>query len=186
MDISGSMADSWSSPSTPKLTTAKTVLKSFVSMLRPDVGDQVGLATFPLVQSSSNYTEDCGGSYNQKYYGQIVKNLTGTSYTTVNTAIDGMSAVGGTPIADGMTKGLAIMTGAAVWPPTRRSSSCLGRYGNIEANGQWTGYQGNTSTGMGGCNGQAETDATNAAQAAKTAGVTVFTIAIGDSNVFSR
>jgi hypothetical protein len=56
---------------------------------------------------------------------------------------------------------------------------------NIEANGQWTGYQGNTSTGMGGCNGQAETDATNAAAAAKTAGITVFTIAIGDSNVFS-
>jgi hypothetical protein len=171
-----------------KLRAAKDALKSFNSNMLPAQGDQVSLVTFPNITSSSSYHYSCAQSGNTSsyYWGQVRSALT-TNITSTNTIIEGLSANGGTPIADGLKKGLATVLGAG-HSSNHIAVIILATDGNtnIRLNGVWTGYSGNGTAPS--CNQYAEQDLLDQANLAKgdtnprdyKPDTILFTIAVGD------
>ncbi len=189
MDTSGSMDQNWGSGQS-KISTARRVLQDFVAKLRPTIGDQVGLVHFPKVNSthgtsgyeafSRNYRMACGGNSDYRFRGEVLQDLT-SDMRVVTATVRSLAANGGTPIADAMTKGFELVNGPNhVTGHAKIVILASDGMTNVTSDDRWTGYNGNTTSGMGGCNGVAETQAINAALQAKAAGVTVFTVAIGD------
>ena len=182
IDTSGSMDQYWGSPSVKKVTTAKDAMSNFTNMLRPDIGDQVGLVRFPIGNENIgfNYRTVCN-RYRTNYMlrAEILSQLT-TNTATVLSAINNLGADGGTPIADAMQRGIEVVAGPN-HVQGRPQIIILASDGmtNATLDYRWTGYSGSTTSGMGGCNGEAEAQAVNMANQAKAQGITVFTIAIG-------
>jgi Flp pilus assembly protein TadG len=189
MDTSGSMDQTWGGGQS-KVSTARTVLQQFIAKLRPTLGDHVGLVHFPKVTSTdgasgyeqfgSNYNLACGGRSNYRFRSEVLQDLT-TDMRVVSTTVRSLAANGGTPIADAMSKGFQMVNGAS-HTDGHAKIVILASDGmtNVTSDERWTGYSGNNTSGMGGCNGVAESQAINVALQAKMAGVTVFTVAIGD------
>jgi hypothetical protein len=191
LDISGSMNAGFGA--TSKLQAAKSALTSFNSNMQPSLGDQVGLAVFPLNNGSgyingSPYNYNCtqhDNNYTAYYFGQIVSNLT-NNITGVNNTINALNANGGTPTASGLYYARQAVLGTG-HQSGHAEVIILASDGlaNILLNGQWTGFQGNTYSSVS-CNSQAEQDAIAQANIAKGDGnndgfpdVTIFSIAVG-------
>ena len=200
IDKSGSMDYTWGSPPVTKMATARSVMADFVAMLRPEpeVGDQVGLVAFPKSGSDtfdSSYCPDCweslyhGCDYNVhtskpqptyiKLRGWVYKTLTSDVSSVIST-IDSLGANGGTPVAHAIKKAIETVTGPEhIDGHAQIIIVASDGIPNGTLNERWTGFSGSETTGMGECNSQAEFDAINQANEAKSAGITVFTIAVG-------
>lgn len=189
LDISGSMNDPFGSQS--KIAAARTALKSFNSNMQPGLGDKVALTVFPTIPTGSSYSYNCQhSSSTSNYYFGLVKssltsNITGTG--GINTIINGLTANGGTPIADGIRLGRTSVLGAG-HSANNVAVLILASDGmaNIRLNGKWTGYVGDIYENLS-CNDPAVQDAINQANVAKSDNdndgrpdILVFTIAIGD------
>jgi hypothetical protein len=191
LDISGSMNNSFGS--TSKLQAAKTALVNFTSGMTPTLGDQAGLVVFPLnngsgYSSGAQYTYSCtqSGSYSSYYFGQVLSTLT-NNIASVDTAINGLGANGGTPTASGLSLARQ-MVGGANHRAGNVSVVILASDGvaNMRLSGQWTGFAGNTYSSPS-CNSAAEQDAVQQANFAKADAngngvpdAIVYTIAIGN------
>lgn len=186
VDISGSMNDPFGSQS--KINAAKSALKSFNLNMQPSLGDKVSLVSFPRIPSGNSYSYTCqqSGSTTNYYFGEVRQTLT-SNISGVNAIIDGLTANGGTPIADSMRLGLQTVLGAG-HSPTSVPVIILATDGmtNIRLNGVWTGYQGSIYDNLP-CNQPAVQDALDQANIAKSDNngdnqpdSTIFTIAIGD------
>ncbi len=190
MDTSGSMNQTWGSNQT-KIATARRVLKDFAGRLRSELGDQVALVHFPKVNNlndaagyetfSSSYKLSCSNDRsNYRFRAETLVDLTSRMQSITDT-VTSLGANGGTPIADAMDAAFEILNGPGhVDGHAKVVILASDGMTNVTQDGRWTGYSGNTTSGMGGCNGTAEAQAMDVAQAAKTAGVTVFTVAIGN------
>ncbi len=197
IDVSGSMNDRWGSPAVAKVSTARDVLVQFNNMLRPDIGDQVGLVKFPvrLSDNPTQYTPACAGKRvcgmngtstctsgktKQRHGAQIVKNLT-SNIASVNTAIRNLTADGWTPTAAAMQKGLEAVLDPLYHQPNNIPIIVLASDGmnNILLDGRMTYWDGRYAVEPS-CNVQASADSIDVANQAKAAGVTLFTVAVGD------
>ena len=197
LDISGSMDDKWGSPAVKKVATARNVLVEFNEMLRPDIGDQAGLVKFPVSLSNapSKYTPACAGKYvcgyqgksrcstgttRERYGAQIVKNLT-TDIASVNAAIQTLQANGWTPTAAAMQKGLEAVLNPQYHQEDHIPIIILASDGmdNLMLDGRLTYWDGNYPVEPT-CNTPASADAIDMSNQAKAAGVTVFTVGIGN------
>lgn len=188
-DISGSMNASWAGASS-KLQSAKDALTTFNTHLQPDEGDRVGLTTFPLVQNSPPYSPVCWNEwgYSQKhkltYTGEVrsslTSNITGTN--GINSTINSLTADGGTPLADGIRQGREQLLNDLASGSTPVMIIASDGIANATLDGKATGFSGEAGTGddTPDCNNQAEQQAKQEANAAKEAGIIVFSIAIGD------
>lgn len=186
LDISGSMSAPFGSQT--KMQAAKNALTSFNNNMQPAQGDQVGLVTFPLMQSGSGYNYSCtqNGSTSTYYYGQVRNTLT-SNISAVNNTINGLNPNGGTPLAGGLLQGRQTVLGtnhrAGNVPVLIVASDGLA---NIRVNGQWTGFSGNSYSSVS-CNSGAEQDALDQANIAKADAngdgvpdVIIYSIAVGD------
>jgi hypothetical protein len=192
MDTSGSMGQTWGAGES-KIVTARRVLGDFAGRLRPDIGDQVAVVHFPKVNGlndaagyetfSKNYKLSCGNGNdksNYRFRGETLAGLT-SQMQTVTSTVASLGVNGGTPIADAMNTAFNVLNGPGhVDGHAKVVILASDGMTNVTQDGRWTGYSGNTTSGMGGCNGTAEAQAMDVAQAAKAAGVTVFTVAIGN------
>ncbi|HZQ09034.1 MAG TPA: pilus assembly protein TadG-related protein, partial [Anaerolineae bacterium] len=111
LDISGSMNDGFGG--TSKIQAAKTALTNFNNNMQPALGDKVALVTFPDINSGNTYNYTCTQSHstNQYYTGEVRSALT-NNVSSVNSIISGLTANGGTPIADGIRQGRLTVLGA--------------------------------------------------------------------------
>ncbi len=191
LDISGSMnycfgttTDCSNTNANQKLRIAKNALISFNNVLSTTLGDKAGLATFPKIQPGSQYNYTCeqNGRTSNYYHGQNRQNLT-SEITTLNTTIDGLSAIGGTPIAGGLLVGRGMFNANSTNIPVIILAS--DGIANIRTNGQWTGFSGSTYNNLT-CNNPAVQDAITEANNAKSDNdgdgkpdAIIFTIAIG-------
>jgi hypothetical protein len=192
MDTSGSMSQSWGGGET-KIGTARHVLGEFAGRLRADIGDKAAVVHFPKVNGlndaagyetfSKNYKLSCGNGNdrsNYRFRAETLLDLTSQMQTVTNT-VASLGANGGTPIADAMNTAFNILNGPNhVDGHAKVVILASDGMTNVTQDGRWTGYSGSTTSGMGGCNGTAEAQAMDVAEAAKMAGVTVFTVAIGN------
>lgn len=186
LDISGSMNGAFGGRT--KLQAAKEALTNFNSNLQPDLGDKVGLVTFPRIQSGSRYRYTCtqNGYTSNYYFGQTRHNLT-SNVSQVNNTINNLTANGGTPIGDALRLGRLAVTGAG-HNPANPAVIILASDGiaNIRTNGLWTGFSGNTYDNVA-CNQPAVQDAIDQANIAKSdqngdgrPDVIIFSIAVGN------
>ena len=119
MDTSGSMDSTWSTGSggtEKKIVTARRVLDTFASKLRPEIGDRLGLVYFPKPNAGtlypSYYTQCTSGSQNMKLMADVKNDLTNqfsSSGDSVRQNILNLQADGGTPLADGMRLGYQML-----------------------------------------------------------------------------
>lgn len=194
LDISGSMnycvGTTTDCPTNPqqKLRFAKSALVNFNNAMSPTLGDRVGLATFPRLQSGSTYNYSCTAShsYSTYYYGENRTNLT-ANINGLNTTVNNLSANGGTPLAGGLQVGRQMVLDSAYHNPNHSAVLVVASDGiaNILINGQWTGFSGNTYSAPS-CNNQAVQDAITQANAAKSDAnhdgrpdIIIYSIAIG-------
>ncbi len=192
LDISGSMNNTFGSPSTVKLSAAKQALINFNNVLSPTLtgtdGDRVGLATYPRTTTSNQYSYSCEqkGKTSTYYWGQNRQNLT-SNITSVNNTINSLSANGGTPIANGLFVGRQMVMDPSYHTAGHLPVIILASDGiaNIRNNGQWTGFSGNTYNNLT-CNNLAVQDAIDQANIAKSDNngdgqpdALIFSIAIG-------
>lgn len=184
IDVSGSMNDYWGSGGDwqPKIATAREVLIEFNDMLRPELGDRVGLAKYPVpLPDGSTYRRSCDGYRTRERVGaEIVQHLT-DDIGAVNGQISNLYANGWTPLAAAMDRGLA-----AVLDPEWHVEDHIpiiilasDGMGNVRLDGKMTGWTGRDPTEPA-CNTPASADAIDMANSAKAAGVTVFAVGIGD------
>ena len=184
VDVSGSMDDYWGSggDQEKKIATARNVLIEFNNMLRPEIGDQTGLAKYPVsLPDGSRYRRSCDNQRTRERYGaEIVQHLT-DDIAAVNGQISSLSADGWTPLAVAIDKGLE-----AVLDPEWHEEDHIpiiilasDGMGNVRLDGKMTGWSGSDPTEPD-CNTPASGDAIDMANSAKAAGVTVFTVGIGD------
>src|SRR5581483_9025418 len=176
LDVSGSMQYCVStttpcsnSDSRQKLGFAKSALINFNNVMSPTVGDRVGLATFPLIQSRSQYSYSCeqSGKTSNWYFGQNRINLT-SNISAVNSTINSLSANGGTPLAGGLLVGRQMVLDPSYHDPSHLAVLIVASDGiaNIRTNGQWTGFSGSTYNNLT-CNSPAVQDAIDQANLAK-------------------
>lgn len=186
LDISGSMLDNFGTMS--KLNAAKTALTNFNNNMSSTLGDKVGLATFPLINSGTTYSFSCTQSgQTTSYYVAEQRSALTSNIAGVNTIINGLSANGGTPIAAGMQQGRLTVLGAG-HTAGHPAIIILASDGlaNIRLTGRWTGFQGNVYDSPS-CNAGAVQDALDQADIAKSDAnrdgqpdTTIFTIAVGN------
>jgi len=182
LDISGSMNDSWGPGEDVKLVTAKSVLTEFNGYLLPEDGDQAALVTFPRRVSSSAYSMECAsGTHRYKYFAQVRSALT-DDIDSINSIIASLSANYGTPIADAMqqARGVALPTGTLTEGRVPVLILASDGLTNIKVDGKFTGFPGSVYDSPS-CNDLAVQQAVEQANAAKQAGIVIFTIAIGDN-----
>ena len=195
IDKSGSMDYTWGSPPVTKMATAQSVMTGFVAMLRPEpeVGDQVGLVAFPKssTDTTNMYCPSCwcieGKTNCQQGYTKTNVQLQGGIYETLTSdvssvisKIGSLVAGGGTPLADAIQKANETVTGPEhIDGHVQIIILASDGIPNGTLNKRWTGFDGSSPTGMGGCNSQAEYNAIDQVNLAKSAGITVFTIAVG-------
>jgi hypothetical protein len=184
LDVSGSMDDEWGSGGDreKKIATARDVLIEFNNMLRPEIGDQAGLAKYPVtLPNGSRYRRACDNQRTRsRYGGAIVQNLT-DDIAAVNGQIANLNASGWTPLAAAIDKGLEAVLDPEFHEEDHIPIIILASdgMGNVKLDGKMTGWSGRDPTEPA-CNTPASADAIDMANSAKAAGVTVFTVGIGD------
>ncbi len=142
LDISGSMNAKFGSKK--KLRAAKDALEAFNNHMQPSLGDKVALVTYPKITKGAKYSYNCQqhGSVGSYHWGQKRYDLT-TNITAVNNTIEGLTADGGTPIADALRIGRETVLGTG-HSPSSVAVIILASDGNTNMllNGKWTGYSG--------------------------------------------
>ncbi len=195
IDTSGSMGDNWagqstSDPTKTKLYSAKQALTAFNNNMRPDLGDKAALVNFPKSNSGTKYNYNCeSNGSSSKYYTAklqlgLTNNITGTN--GIVSKINGLTASGYTPIADGLKLGRETVLGAG-HNPNAVAVIIFASDGmtNVRLGGKLTGYSGRGTAPA--CNQPAEQEALDQANIAKgdtnpadyKPDTIVFTIAIG-------
>lgn len=218
LDISGSMCYHWNGtphrnvPCTDgeRIQVAKDVLTAFNNALEnadwdPNDQIQVGLATFPKMQSTSTYNtqcyndiramggpcnstpdSDCGKSTSTLFFAKKNKNLT-TNIASVNSAINALQAIGGTSIPLGLQYGGEMIVDPQYHNPNNLQVLILTTDGmaNIKINGYWSGYIGLYTRPywivQSGCNNDVYNAAIEQADLIKQQGVIIFTIGIHET-----
>jgi hypothetical protein len=219
LDISGSMCAHWdgsehrSKPCTDgeRIQTAKDVVTDFNEGLQDDDPDawgdvadqnQAGLATYPTVQSASNYYTDCGialgsqcqpgpeadcySQHDKVYFADKDVNLT-TNIDQLNATVDALQADGGTSMPRGLQYGREMLNDPAYHDPDNLKVLILTTDGmaNIRLDGKWTGYSGNYTLPplivSSGCNDSVYQAAIQQANQAKDEGIVVFAIGIHEN-----
>ena len=195
IDTSGSMRDNWagqstSDPTKTKLYSAKQALTAFNNNMRPDLGDKSALVNFPKSSIGTQYSYNCQYSGKTKNYHTaklqlgLTNNITGTN--GIVSKINGLTAHGPTPIADGLKLGRETVLGAG-HNPNAVAVIIFASDGmtNVRLGGKLTGYGGRGAAPA--CNQPAEQEALDQANIAKgdtnpadyKPDTIIFTIAIG-------
>ncbi|HFD39774.1 MAG TPA: VWA domain-containing protein [Anaerolineae bacterium] len=216
IDISGSMCYEWdgtydqSPPCTGRadygspnrIYAAKQIITDFNEGMNWHPDNQVGLATYPSIESSSSYRtvcyqalgSNCNSSSNSDCYHTGYKRYLAnkdvpltSDLAYVNSVIDNLRATGATPLPVGLQYGRELVSDPDYHKPGNTKVIILTTDGmpNVPLDGKWTGYRGRYTRPYwiveSGCNDSVYQQAIEQANLAKQDGTIIFTIGIHTS-----